>query len=216
MRPGAASEARATGEGISRRAGNGRVVNVKEDLARSTNGIRRTSVVAAGLMLVAGGMLGTASAQGVGGENRTRSFAPPDRPLTRQLVVKALAVVPDSGNADVPSEASLSTRIEFAFDSAALTPAARRDLDVVASALNGLELTAVRRLTVEGHTDARGDADYNMRLSRRRADAVVTYLMQRGVAANRLQPAGFGEYRPLPEYPAEDGRQRRVEFVRAF
>ena len=114
-----------------------------------------------------------------------------------------------------PAEVSLMLRIAFDFDSAALSVRARRDLDSVAAALNGPELAGTR-LALEGHTDARGAANYNLQLSQRRADAVVAYLMQRGVASGRLRSAGFGEHRPLPEYPSTDDRQRRVEIVRSF
>ena len=106
-------------------------------------------------------------------------------------------------------------RIAFDFDSADLSAQARRDLDSVAAALNGPELASAH-LGLEGHTDARGTADYNFHLSQRRAEAVVAYLMQRGVAGGRLRSAGFGEYRPLPEYAPTDDRQRRVEIVRSF
>jgi outer membrane protein OmpA-like peptidoglycan-associated protein len=139
-----------------------------------------------------------------------------DGPVTREAVARSLAVVPeDVGDPGGPVEVSLMLRIAFAFDSAELSAEARRDLDSVAAALSGPEL-AGGRLALEGHTDARGTADYNLHLSQRRADAVVAYLMQWGVAAGRLRPAGFGEYRPLPEYTPTDERQRRVEIVRAF
>lgn len=45
---------------------------------------------------------------------------------------------------------------------------------------------------------------------------VRQYLIARGVAAGRLSPVGYGEYRPLPQYSPTDGRQRRVEIVRVF
>ena len=71
-------------------------------------------------------------------------------------------------------------------------------------------------MTLEGHTDATGSEGYNLRLSERRATAVVAYLAGRGVARERLQAAGYGEQRLLPAYAPGDDRQRRVEIVRAF
>ena len=130
--------------------------------------------------------------------------------------MRSLAVVPeDAGRPGGPVEVSLKLRIAFELDSAELSAQARRDLDNVATALNGPELAGAR-LALEGHTDARGTAVYNLHLSQRRADAVVAYLLQRGVAGGRLRSAGFGEYRPLREYAPTDDRQRRVEIVRAF
>ena len=90
-----------------------------------------------------------------------------------------------------------------------------RDLDGVAAALTDPQLAAAQ-LTLEGHTDATGSEDYNLRLSERRAEAVVTYLAGRGVARARLRAAGFGEQRLLPAYAPADERQRRVEIVRTF
>lgn len=139
-----------------------------------------------------------------------------DGPVTREAVTRLLVVVPISaGGSDSPTEVSVMLRIDFGLDSAELTGQAMRDLDTVATALNGSQL-AGERLTLEGHTDATGTADYNLRLSQRRAEAVVEYLMQRGVAGRRLRPAGFGEDRLLPAYAPTDARQRRVEIVRTF
>ncbi|HET9955091.1 MAG TPA: OmpA family protein [Polyangiaceae bacterium] len=70
------------------------------------------------------------------------------------------------------------------------------------------------KISVEGHTDARGPRDLNQLLSARRAAAVVTWLVKRGVAAKRLSSRGFGPDRPIADNEQEEGRQknRRVEF----
>ena len=139
-----------------------------------------------------------------------------DGPVTREAVTRSLAVVPDNaGDPGGPSEVSLLLRIEFGFESAELTARAMQDLDGVGAALNDPQLLAAR-LTLEGHTDATGSEEYNLRLSQRRAESVVAYLVARGVAGDRLRPAGFGEYRLLPAYAPTDDRQRRVEIVRTF
>ena len=139
-----------------------------------------------------------------------------DGPVTREAVTRSLAVVPDNaGDPGGPAEVSLMLRIVFAFDSADLTAQAMRDLDGVAAALTDPEL-ATAHLTLEGHTDATGTEDYNLRLSERRAAAVVAYLAGRGGARPRLRPVGFGEDRLLPAFAPTDDRQRRVEIVRTF
>lgn len=166
---------------------------------------------------------GTAAAVLLGGFAGAASGQEPERlqrsiegPVTREAVTRSLVLAPaDSAAGDPVQEMSLLLGIAFAFDSADLTERARRDLDNVADALNGPALAGTR-LTIEGHTDAAGSADYNLRLSQRRAEAVVDYLLLRGVAAGRLRAAGFGEHRLLPEHGERDDRQRRVEIVRAF
>ncbi len=86
-------------------------------------------------------------------------------------------------------------------------------LNNVAQVINSHpELTSIR---VEGHTDSRGDHDYNMDLSQRRAEAVVRYLTGRGgVDASRLSAQGFGPDNPIDSNDTRNGRaaNRRVEF----
>jgi outer membrane protein OmpA-like peptidoglycan-associated protein len=69
-------------------------------------------------------------------------------------------------------------------------------------------------VTIEGHTDDRGPAEYNRTLSKARADAVKAYLVGKGVAADRLETAGFGPDRPAQPNTTAAGREanRRVEF----
>ena len=138
-----------------------------------------------------------------------------DGPVTRESIVRSLAVVPDAGARDAPAEVSVMLSIGFDFDSARLTAASMRDLDRVAEALADRRMAGVP-VTLEGHTDATGDSRYNLALSRRRADAVVDYLVGRGIARGRLRPVGYGEDRPLPAHAPDDDRQRRVEIVRTF
>jgi peptidoglycan-binding protein ArfA len=67
-------------------------------------------------------------------------------------------------------------------------------------------------LRIEGHTDNIGDAALNQKLSDERAEAVKTYLTQKGVAANRLTAKGFGSSRPLFKDSGGNPKNRRVEF----
>jgi OOP family OmpA-OmpF porin len=70
------------------------------------------------------------------------------------------------------------------------------------------------RIEVAGHTDSDGAAEKNLDLSARRAKAVVTYLIRRGVPPDRLEWVGFGESAPLVDNKSPDGKavNRRVEF----
>lgn len=69
-------------------------------------------------------------------------------------------------------------------------------------------------VAVEGHTDDRGDATVNRRLSERRAQAVVDWLVDHDIAPWRLRAAGFGSERPIGDNATAAGRasNRRIEF----
>ena len=102
--------------------------------------------------------------------------------------------------------------VNFEFDSDRMTVPARETLDHVADAIKaqpGLEIE------IDGHTDSRGSDAYNQRLSQRRADAVRSYLVTRGVEGRTLVARGFGESRPVASNDTDEGRteNRRVEFV---
>ena len=100
--------------------------------------------------------------------------------------------------------------VNFAFDSADLTAEAKKNLDAVAEVFIEFPDT---ELMIEGHTDSTGDDNYNMKLSKRRADAVASYIKSKGVAANRFKVEAFGETRPRFENNTKEGqaKNRRVE-----
>ena len=68
-------------------------------------------------------------------------------------------------------------------------------------------------VTIEGHTDADGSDAHNLDLSQRRAEAVVRWLTERGLAPSRLRSAGKGENEPIADNTTRAGKQlnRRVE-----
>jgi outer membrane protein OmpA-like peptidoglycan-associated protein len=102
--------------------------------------------------------------------------------------------------------------IYFDFDKATIKPISFPLLNEVAQALKDNPQIRVR---IEGHTDSRGNDAYNMNLSQRRAESVKTYLVGQSVAADRMQPQGFGETQPIADNRTEQGRaqNRRVEFI---
>lgn len=65
------------------------------------------------------------------------------------------------------------------------------------------------------HSDARGNDDYNLEMSQKRADAIRDYLIAKGVDANRLRAKGYGETRPIDKRANEAAwaKNRRTEFV---
>jgi outer membrane protein OmpA-like peptidoglycan-associated protein len=69
------------------------------------------------------------------------------------------------------------------------------------------------RVKIEGHTDSQGDAKHNQALSERRANAVKTVLVARGVKEDQIIVTGYGEAKPVADNSTSDGRSknRRVE-----
>jgi OmpA-OmpF porin, OOP family len=104
-------------------------------------------------------------------------------------------------------------RLSFELGSATLTPVARAEAKVFAESLMRPQLQAMK-FVIEGHTDAQGGREYNMDLSRRRAEAVAEYLVALGVQRDRLQVRGYGFDRPLAGRSASAQENRRVEAVR--
>ncbi len=72
------------------------------------------------------------------------------------------------------------------------------------------------RLTIEGHTDNVGDPSSNKTLSEERAAAVLQAVVQKGIAADRLQAVGYGQEKPIADNASDAGRakNRRVELVK--
>jgi outer membrane protein OmpA-like peptidoglycan-associated protein len=72
-----------------------------------------------------------------------------------------------------------------------------------------------RTAAIEGYTDSTGTDEYNQALSRRRADAVMSYLVGQGVRSDRLTASGKGESLPVADNGSAFGRQqnRRVEVI---
>ena len=105
-------------------------------------------------------------------------------------------------------------KVYFKTGSAKLQKRSWALLDQVAAVMRAHpEIEVVR---VEGHSDSTGNLNYNIKLSKRRADTVVRYLIGRGgVAKERLMSEGFGPTRPLVEDAKtkdELAQNRRVEF----
>lgn len=104
--------------------------------------------------------------------------------------------------------------ILFDFDKATIKPESQPTLDEIVRLLkSATEL----KLVVAGHTDAKGGFDYNIDLSKRRAEAVVAAIAKAGIAMARLKPFGVGMAAPVASNDSEAGRakNRRVELVKA-
>ena len=101
--------------------------------------------------------------------------------------------------------------IFFDFNKATLRPESVAELDRLTRLL---EETTSLKIEISGHTDNVGSAGVNQKLSEQRAKAVVDYLLDKGIAAERLEFKGYGKTQPVATNDTPEGRQqnRRTEF----
>jgi OOP family OmpA-OmpF porin len=118
---------------------------------------------------------------------------------------------PDEVPAAVKKFTGVIEGITFKTGSANILPGSFAVLDRAVTVLK--EFPDIK-LEIQGHTDNRGKADYNRDLSQRRAESVRTYLVSRGIAAERLTAVGYGMDQPVADNASESGRSknRRTEF----
>ncbi|MBX6372710.1 MAG: OmpA family protein [Acetobacteraceae bacterium] len=111
-----------------------------------------------------------------------------------------------------PQEVARTYLVFFDWDRADLTDRARQ---IIADAAQASRRVQTTRIEVAGHADRSGSAQYNQRLSQRRADNVAAELVRNGVPRNEIVVSAYGETRPL--VPTADGvrepQNRRVEIV---
>lgn len=107
----------------------------------------------------------------------------------------------------------ITQKVNFDEGKATLRPDGREILDEVAAILTAHP--EIDLIEVAGHTDNTGNPDANQRLSEQRAEAVAIYLTEKGVAARRLMPKGYGQTAPVDTNRTTAGRanNRRIEFV---
>ncbi|HML79246.1 OmpA family protein [Geobacter sulfurreducens] len=132
----------------------------------------------------------------------------------------APAVEPESAPLPMAAEPTpglmkycITLNMEFDIDKANVRPQYHDEVKRVADFLKEYPSTTA---VIEGHTDNVGDDAYNMRLSQRRAESVVNYLVDNfGIDRARLSARGFGKTRPIADNSTEAGKQRnrRIEAI---
>jgi peptidoglycan-associated lipoprotein len=150
----------------------------------------------------------------------TAPAAPARPPAPPEPVAEPAIVPPEPVRDDAISSASLDDLnknsplqpVFFELDSSDLTPAAQRSLDQDAGLLKKYGTWTI---TIEGHCDERGTAEYNLALGERRAIAARAYLVSLGISADRLRTVSYGK-----EFPFDPGhdesayaKNRRAHFV---
>ena len=150
--------------------------------------------------------------------------APPPAPVAKPAppppapVARPAAPAPAPAPAPVAKPAApkkpsvitvLSTEL-FEFNKATLTPEAKAKIDkeVVARAK---DFGSVSLVHVDGHADRLGSAQYNQRLSEKRAEAVQAYLVSKGFDASKMETLGSGKTNPVKSCPNEKERKKLIE-----
>lgn len=112
--------------------------------------------------------------------------------------------------ADLPK---IDIQIQFDYDSASIRPSSLADVDTLGKALSSPDLASYR-IVLNGHTDAKGSDEYNLRLSEARAQSVRDFLVKNyGIAGDRLISIGYGEERLKNVSDPEAAENRRVEVI---
>lgn len=135
------------------------------------------------------------------------SAAPAAAKPARPAGVRSASTAPAPVRAQAPARGDLL--ISFKLGSAEITPEGKGNAKVFAQFINGDRKDL--KFEIAGHTDRSGAADRNQALSQARADAVKTYLVDQGVAADRLVAKGYGSEQLLVKADPNSPRNRRVE-----
>lgn len=148
-----------------------------------------------------------AAVGGAGGAAVGKMMDNQERDMRNVLATSDAAAVSREGNL---LAVTFKGDVTFDTNSAEVRPGLYSEINRVAGVMTQYPETLIR---VEGHTDSVGSDAYNMDLSTRRANAVKTLLVQRGVADSRIEVVGYGETIPIATNDTEAGRQknRRVE-----
>jgi OOP family OmpA-OmpF porin len=156
----------------------------------------------------------TVRAYSIGGENKDRVFTQLDVIEARPMQTGLVQVDADAMAKEIAANGRVALYgIYFDTNKAEVKPESKPALEEIGKLLSK---NSSMKLLVVGHTDSAGDFDYNLDLSRKRAEAVVRELTnQYGVDAARLKPVGVSFAAPVASNRAEDGRakNRRVELV---
>lgn len=162
-------------------------------------------------MLAAGALLSLSSLLAACGprvfESGSAKVIEPSGPLSVEAPEEPRVEVTDN-------KIVIREKIQFDFDKAKIRPESDDLLAEIAQVMNDNQ--RLKKIRIEGHASSEGNYDHNVDLSKRRAKAVLDYLVKHGkVDKGRLESEGYGPDRPIADNDTESGREanRRVEFT---
>ncbi|RYF75569.1 MAG: OmpA family protein [Cytophagaceae bacterium] len=189
-----------------------------KSVKNNTNKTQRGAGIGAGAGAVAGGIIGRKSGNTVLGAILGATVGgAAGAVIGRKMDKQAEDLKKDLPNATVERvgegiKITFNSDILFAVGKSDLQESTKRQLADFAQTLEKYPDT---NLIIEGHADATGSDDLNLRLSNQRADAVSSYLKSVGVKGGRLTEKGYGESQPIADNSSEAGRSknRRVDIA---
>ncbi len=133
-----------------------------------------------------------------------------DTTQPKPIIVQAPVVVPELKI--IPNKPQIFNNLLFALNSAELI---NKDAPELNAIVNYLKSNLIAKIIVEGHTDNTGTAANNLILSTQRAKTIQQYLMDKGIALNRITSIGYGDTKPIADNKTEQGRatNRRTSFT---
>lgn len=120
------------------------------------------------------------------------------------------APAPAAKPAPTPKTLTITSAQLFAFNKSDLSSEAKARLDREVLGRLG-EFATIQFINVYGHTDRIGSAQFNQKLSERRANAVKAYLVSKGVAASKIESYGYGKTSPVKSCPDSKDRKALIE-----
>lgn len=169
-------------------------------LGQLIGGNTTSTLIGAGAGALAGGLTG-----GMIGNYMDKQEAA----MRQQLAESEAIAVQRQGN-----NLALNFKSDLVFDSGAadVKGASAADIQQVAKVMNDYPQT---KIIVAGHTDSTGSAEFNQKLSERRAEAVKNLLVDNGVSSDRIVVRGYGKTQPIASNDTATGRQqnRRVKIT---
>ena len=112
----------------------------------------------------------------------------------------------------IPNKPQIFNNLLFALNSAELI---NKDAPELNAIVNYLKNNLIAKIIVEGHTDNTGSVANNLILSTQRAKTIQQYLVEKGIALNRITSIGYGDTKPIADNKTEQGRatNRRTSFT---
>ncbi|PLW99541.1 MAG: hypothetical protein C0594_16910 [Marinilabiliales bacterium] len=138
--------------------------------------------------------------------------------ITTKGIKESTTLVQDFTIEKIPKKAIVIDNIYYPFDKSYLTEEAKATIDTTIFFL--LENNPELIVEISSHTDSKGNDEYNQKLSQKRAESVVQYLIEKGIEEERLLAKGYGETQPIANNTNPDGsdneegraKNRRTEF----